>query len=362
LKPELPSAGRDFEPGLVTWARNNVDRALLMCWIAAGVLFLLPIGLLRHSLLLGVLLGFGLLRLCLLAAERLADAVYLDNIFVGDFEEARRAPGLSQARQVQALQRIVTNRSGPEKADLAAGFIAYCLDEGSLPVEPAARAFEATWGLHPSAGHDSGLVRRLVEQGFHFTTGVSPLLEAGITLDEGIPWRTLWRERCWHKLRDEHPHEPIRRLLLRLYASEWQGVLAPAWTVVTLIVAIVLSRPWISTEARGIVFYVSGLVLVPAAFWLAFMLRPAAFNDSLLVGDTDRCARWVLESVEGRHFLVSALGSANSLLRSRAADLVAWHDALIGAGVTLPEGMRAFVHREGSSRGKRQRTQSDHRC
>ena len=334
------------ETGLSRWPRAHIHQALRICYSVGAIGFILPVWLIQPRLL-GVFIGFGALRLILFVPERLATSVFLDHLAAGRFWQALESPGVTAARQVQSLRRLVTDRSNRVLAEQSAAFLGCAVDAGRSDMIPVLRDFENTWGVPPAPGENDGLVRHLLVQGFRFTTTISPEYESEVVFEEAILWRDLWRKRLWQRLWELYPDENHVRLALRIYAAEWQALLAPIWAVAAILIATLLSHPgWLSPTARGLTFYFSGAALAASAFWLAFFLRPGAFNASLLAGDMDRAARWVLESVEGKHFLVSALGSANEKLRRQALRLLLWSDALFTANITLPEGMKSFVRRE----------------
>ena len=341
-----PAPGSFRESTLANWARTHTVAALRSLYALAALAFLGMVFLLRHPPLLGVMVGFVAARFVLVIAERIGERVFIEHIAAGEIEEAVVSPGVTKARQIQVLRRLCADRSERAVAQAVATYAAFCVTCGRTDYVSIMRAFEDHWGVPPNAGEDTSLVRSLLARSFRFTTPCSPPPDLGLPMAQGIPWRALWRDRQWSALRGQHPGESLGRLLLRLYASEWQSLLSPIWVMVFIGCALLLGKPILPPVERGVVFYLMVILLGVSASWLAFVLRPGAFNSSLLASDMDRCARWVLESTEGKHFLVSALGSTNRRLRHQAVQLLLWHDALLTASLTLPEGMRAFLKRE----------------
>ncbi len=346
-----------------SWVKQHTDLALQLLYAGAGVGFLASIALaslLKGPMLLGIIVGFAFVRGMFFVAERLGEGVFLDNIASGNFVEAVRGPGISKAKQVQTLRREVSDRANRPAAERAAAFVSYYLDAEGSELASVARQFEDVWGVPPVAGADDSLIRRLLDGGFRFTIAVNAPPEEAQEADVGIPWKILWKDRLWSQLCERHPGEPLRRLLLRLYASEWQKALAPVWVVAAILASVVLSnvlpRPHLSPLPRAILFYSAGAILGASAIWLAFILRPEAFNASLMANDMDRCALWVLESTEGKHFLTASMGSHRPELRQQAVRLLIWNDILLNADVTLPEGMKAYCRREGTTFEKKRRS------
>lgn len=357
--PPAPPAPSPLNAGS-SWIRRHFDLALRLIYAVAGLGFIGCIGLaslLKQPMLLGVLVGFAFLRGMFLVAERLGEGMFLENIASGNFVEAVRGPGIARARQVQILRREVSDRANRPGAERAAAYVSYYLDTEGSELTSVARQFEDVWGVPPVEGPDQSLVRRLLDHGFRFTIAVNAPPEEAMAAEIGIPWKTLWKDRLWSQLQERHPGERLSGLMLRLYATEWQKLLAPVWVLAVIATSVILSNvlphPHLSPLPRAILFYTGGAILGAAAIWLAFILRPAAFNASLLANDMDRCALWVLESTEGKHFLTAAMGSSNPILRLQAVRLLVWNDILLNADVTLPEGMKAFCRREGTILNKK---------
>ena len=343
VKSQVPSQ-------VVEWLRSHLVWTLRACYVLAGVLVLVVLLAWKVPLLARIIVAMALARGLLLIPERLSEIEFLHRLHVGHFAAALETPGISSGRQIQLLRTRIVDRLNRPGAEKAADLAAYAIEAGHEEWVSLARAFEDTWGNAPRGGGDDGLVGRLLHRGFHFTTNTGTAIEPTVPLRQDIDWRDLWRGHRWQEVIQRHPGERLPTLLVRLYASEWQSVLAPAWFICAIILTVLLSTKWLGAQTRGLLFYVSGTVMGLSALWLAFVLRPWAFQASLLAGDMDRCAYWVLESTEGKHFLVACLGSRNERLRRQALRLLLWHDALLTANLTLPEGMKAFAHREGTSR------------
>ena len=347
-QPEPERGGRS-----ASWTRRNLKLTLRLCYALSAAVFFAILIFWHVTFLARVIVAFVALRGLLIIPERLSEAEFVERVRTGNFAGAADTPGISTGRKVQILRGDISDRTHPDIAVKAASYVAFSIDQGQAEVIPLARTFEDTWGIPPEPGGGGplgtfdSLVERLLHNGLRFSTPVSPPPERAPALMNAISWRDLWRRGAWREVRDHHPGERLLSLLFRLYATEWQELLAPIWVSAAIIVTLLVSENWLSQFSRGVLFYIMAVFLGVAALWLAFVLRPWAFNASLMAGDEARCAYWVMESTEGKHFLVSALGSGREKLRKRAVRLLLWNDAMLTAGVTLPEGMRAFTRREG---------------